>query len=126
VYQARITALMFSLVDYKKGERLFSAGDEGREMYVVIRGTLRAFLETESGVVEFDKMERGDAFGEVALFHGSRTASVVAETDAYLMRFTRSDLERLGKRHPRTTTRLYANLSELLADHVASTTQHVH
>ena len=54
-----------------------------------------------------------------------RTASVVAETDAYLMRFDRDDLERLARRHPRTANRLSGNLSRLLADHVASTTQHV-
>lgn len=42
-----------------------------------------------------------------------------------LIALSPSDLSRLARRHPRIATRLYANLSRLLADRVASTTAHV-
>jgi predicted RND superfamily exporter protein len=125
LYGARITALMTRIVTYPKGHELIRAGDSGDEMYVVIDGEVRAFLPTEQGGIDFATMGRGAAFGEVALFRGHRTASVVAESDVRLLAFTRSDLDRLARRHPRIATKLFANLSEVLAERVASTTARV-
>jgi hydrophobe/amphiphile efflux-3 (HAE3) family protein len=120
--QARITALMTSVVEFPKGHRLFSAGDAGSEMYVVIEGQLLASLTTDTGTVRFRTHERGDVIGEVGLFHGSRTADVTAESDVRLLCLTRENLSRIRRRYPRTAAKLYANLSEILADRVATTT----
>jgi hypothetical protein len=124
--QARITALMGSLVEFREGHRIFSAGDAGAEMYVVIEGKLLASLTTDSGTVRFRTHERGDVVGEVGLFHGSRTADVTAESDVLLLSLTRENLDRIRRRYPRTAARLYANLSEILADRVATTTARLH
>jgi CRP-like cAMP-binding protein len=121
--QARITALMTNIVEFPKGHRVFSAGDAGSEMYVVIEGQLAASLTTDSGTVRFRTHERGDAIGEVGLFHGSRTADVTAESNVRLLCLTRESLDRIRRRYPRTGARLFANLSEILADRVASTTE---
>jgi CRP-like cAMP-binding protein len=94
-------------------------------MYVVIEGRLAASLTTESGMVHFGTLERGDAVGEVGLFHGARTADVTAESDVRLLHLTRESLERIRRRYPRIAAVLYANLSEILAGRVASTTARV-
>ena len=47
---------------------------EGDEMFVVIDGELLASVATERGRVRFGTMGRGAVIGEVALFHGKRTA----------------------------------------------------
>jgi predicted RND superfamily exporter protein len=125
LYQARITALTTSIVEYPKGHRLFSAGDSGDEMFVIIEGQVRATLSTERGTLTFATHQRGDVIGEVALFHGVRTADATAETDVRMLRLTRDNLERLARRHPRVAARLYVNLSETLAHRVATTTRHV-
>jgi predicted RND superfamily exporter protein len=123
--QARLVALMTSLRRFPKGHRLFRAGDEGDEMYVVIDGELSASADTEGGPVTFGVSRRGDVVGEVALFHGRRTADVEALSDVRLLQLTGADLERVRRRYPRTGAVLYRNLSRVLANRVATTTDHV-
>jgi predicted RND superfamily exporter protein len=123
--QARIAALMASIRRFPAGHRLFSAGEEGDDMYVVIDGKLAASVVRDGGRVPFPNMERGAVVGEVALFHGKRTADVEALTDVRLLRLTDWDLERIRRRYPRTGAQLYRNLSRILADRVASTTAKV-
>ena len=101
-------------------------GDEMWKLrFVVIEGELVASLETERGRVEFGRLGRGEVVGEVALFHGKRTADVHAVTDARLLSLTESDLERIRRRYPRTGAQLYRNVSHALAHHVATTTARV-
>ena len=120
--QARVIALMSSLRSFPKGHKLFVAGESGDEMYVVIDGELRVSLLTDQGEVRFDSCVRGDAVGEVALFHGVRTADVEAASDVRLLRLTHASLERIRGRYPRTGAQLYRNLAQILANRVASTT----
>ena len=125
--QARVAALMTNIVDLPSGHQLFSAGDRGNDMYVIIEGRLApSVVGDDGGTVRFGTLSRGDSVGEVGLFHGYRTADVVAESDVRLLRFTRDSLERIRRRYPRTAARLYSNLSDILADRVATTTARVH
>jgi predicted RND superfamily exporter protein len=121
--QARVVAIMTSVRTFEEGEQLFRAGEEGGEMYVVIDGVLSATAQVKDRVVKFGEMRRGDTVGEVALFHGRRTADVHAETDVRALRLTKANLERLRRRYPRTGAQIYANLSTILADRVATTTK---
>ena len=121
--QARIAALMMGITQHPKGTRLFRAGEEGNDMHVVIDGELSASVATGSGVRPLNTMRRGDSVGEVALFHGRRTADVDAVTDVRTVRLTRKDLEALRKRYPRIGAKVFWNLSEILAQRVANTTE---
>jgi hydrophobe/amphiphile efflux-3 (HAE3) family protein len=125
--QARVAALMTNIVELPNGHQLFSAGDSGNDMYVIIEGKLAPSVVGDDGVpVRFGTLTRGDSVGEVGLFHGFRTANVVAESDVRLLRLTRASLERIRRRYPRIAARLYSNLSDILADRVATTTAQVH
>ncbi len=121
--QARVAALMASIETFPEGHTVFRAGEMGQQMYVVIEGRLAASMTGREGTVRFGELCRGAAVGEVALFHGRRTADVRAVTDVRLLRLSRRSLERLRRRYPRIGAQLYANLSAILADRVASTTQ---
>jgi hypothetical protein len=123
--QARITALMATIVEFPEGRRVFSAGERGAEMYVVIDGELEVSVSTDSGTVRFGTFTRGDVIGEVGLFHGERTADVIACSDVRLLRLTRENLERIRRRYPRIGAQLYSNLSEILAGRVATTTDRI-
>ena len=123
--QARIVALLGSIHTYPKGHVLTRVGEVANEMWVVIDGELRASLPTQSGDVEFGVCRRGDTVGEVALFYGQRTAEVVATSDVRMLRFTHESLERILRRYPRIGARIFANLSRILAERVASTTDRV-
>jgi hypothetical protein len=121
-HQARIAALMTSLRSYASGHKLFRAGETGDEMYVVIHGRMTASVPAKGGMVEVE-MGRGDVVGEVALFHGRRTADVETVTDVTLLRLTDSNLERLRRRYPRIGAQLYRNLSDVLAERLARSTE---
>lgn len=123
--QARITALMADVRTYPAGTTLFRAGEEGEDMYVVIDGRLAASVQTPDGVVQLSRAERGDVTGEVAMFHGKRTADVVAETEVRLIRFDMEDLNRLRRRYPRIAATLLRNLSQILAGRLAAITGRV-
>jgi predicted RND superfamily exporter protein len=125
--QARIAALMTIMVELPSGHQLFAAGDSGNDMYVIIEGQLIPSVIGDDGTpVSFGTLSRGDSVGEVGLFHGFRTANVVAESDVRLLRLSRESLERIRRRYPRIAARLYSNLSGILADRVATTTAQVH
>jgi len=66
---------------------------------------------------------RGDVVGEVALFHGKRTADVDAVTDVRLLRLTGDNLDRLRRRYPRIGSRVLWNLSQVLAARMAEVTE---
>jgi predicted RND superfamily exporter protein len=121
-HQARIAALMTSLRSFPRGERLLRQGEEGDEVFVVIHGELVASVPARGGVVQV-KMGRGEVVGEVALFHGTRTADVECASDVTLLRLTRGNLDRLRRRYPRIAAQLLSNLSAVLAERLARSTE---
>jgi hypothetical protein len=121
--QARIFALMAKLESVPAGTRLMTRGTRGDEMFVVIDGELVASIERDGRKVELSRMRRGDSVGEIALFHGERTADVDVASDARLLRFGEEDLARLGRRYPRIAAKVYRNLNRVIAERVVNTTR---
>lgn len=64
----------------QKGQLLFSQGEPGDAIYVVVSGNIAIVLATADGrELVINEMRAGDFFGELALFPGqTRTASAVA------------------------------------------------
>ena len=120
--QAQIVALMTSMRDVPAGEQIFKVGEHGEEMYVVIEGTLSAWLNRDGKEMKLREMSRGDVIGEVALFQGARSANVRADTDVRLLRLTQNNLKRLQRRHPRIGAQIYANLNQVMASRLVSVT----
>jgi len=120
--QARIVALLADVRRYPKGHSLMRSDEWGDEFFVVIDGELVASVATARGRLHLGTLGRGHVVGEVALFHGRRTADVEAKSDVRLLRLSEADLERVRRRYPRIGARLYRNLSRILAEHVASST----
>ncbi|MEW6364506.1 MAG: cyclic nucleotide-binding domain-containing protein [Acidobacteriota bacterium] len=73
-------------VSFAKGSRIFSQDDPGENMYIIHSGRIRIFREVGSQSVEFAVLEKGDFFGEMALFeHQPRSASAEAVEDSELL-----------------------------------------
>lgn len=119
--QARIFALLARIVEAPAGQRLFTEGEKGAEMFVVLSGKLDTSTERHGQRVALMPARRGDVIGEVALFHGARTADVDVVEPARLLRFGNEDLARLGRRYPRIAARVYRNLNHVLAGRIVST-----
>ena len=108
---------------YPAGQVILRQDAPGDAMYVVVDGELVASLQRNGRRTELSRMRRGDTAGEVALFHGTRTADVDVETDARLLRFDQADLDRLARRYPRIAAKVYRNLNRIIAQRIANTSQ---
>ena len=68
----------FVKVQFKAGERLFSAGDPADKLYVIEEGSVQ-LLDGKTGQ-PFATLVQGESFGEQAvLAHGVRGATAVAQ-----------------------------------------------
>ncbi len=123
--QTRIFALMADIRRMQAGERLVTEGEAGNDMFVIVDGTLRAWVERDGAEVELSTMPRGSVVGEVAYFASKRTANVDADSDALLIRFDGEDLERLRRRYPRIAAAVFRNLNRIQAERLVRTTEKV-
>ena len=85
---------------YKKGQILFSAGDEGDSLFVVLEGAVKGYATADDGTeLIVGIFEPPSIFGEVAVGDGgprSATIEVVAPTRVFILARSRF-LAALGK-----------------------------
>ena len=120
--QARIVALLSSVVEVHAGDRLYREGEPGEAVYAVIDGRLRATATHAGRPVELAVHERGDALGEIGFLHLDRATEVQALTDARLLRLTQDSIDQLARRYPRIASVVYRNLSGVAADRLVKLT----
>ena len=75
-------------------EIIFSEGDEAKELYVILDGKVRVYRENSEGkAVMLSVLEKGNFFGEMALFDGeprsARNRSTRRRTPSWPRRTTR-------------------------------------
>ena len=120
--QAKIVAIMGKMINVPMGTRIINDGDSASEMYVVIEGRLNTSIEGEHGQVNVATHERGDVVGEAGLFFAKRTANVDAAEDCRLLVLTQENLDRLSRRYPFISTKVFRNLNSILAGRLSATT----
>ena len=110
-------------VSLKSREELFHKGDQGAQVYVVIRGKLKVLTTSESGDdVVFSILGPGEVFGEVALLGGTpRTATVTAIDPCELLIIDRRDFLSFLRGHPDVAI----NLLEVLAQRMKRVSEFV-
>ncbi len=94
--------------DYRRGEPVFSQGDEGDALYGVVSGRVRiSTMSPEGREVFLNIMEPGDTFGEIAVIDGlPRTAGAVALDAATLILIKRNEFLAVVEREPRLAMHL--------------------
>lgn len=96
------------------GETLFNQGDPADSMYLVVRGRLQVWINADTPVY-VGEVVPGESVGEVGLITGeARSADVVAVRSCILIRFERSDFEKLASEHPSMVMRLTAIVARRL------------
>jgi hypothetical protein len=84
---------------------LFSQGDAGDSMFLVLAGELRARTMVSGRETILATFGPGDFFGDMALFdHGPRSADVVANADSTLLKITAVLFDRLTREAPALAT----------------------
>ena len=124
VREAKIASLTAYPEDLKQGELLFSQGDIGDEMYVILDGSISIFLEKNGKRTDLVRLEKGNTFGEMGLFRkAERSASAEAAEKTRLLVVNRDCLDPLKKRNPKIAAKLFLNLANRLQSSLKDTHQ---
>ena len=124
VREAKIATLMSFTVDLKEDEVLFRQGDMGREMFVLLNGKVRIYLEQGYEQTELAVLEKGATFGEMGLFRGAqRSAGAAASVTSRMLVINHDSLIRLRKRNPKIAAKLFFNLAMRLENSYRQTHQ---
>jgi SulP family sulfate permease len=109
---------------YKAGERIFAVGDEGDELFLIRRGSVRIVLPVEGTTGHhLVSYGRGGFFGGMSfLDHQPRATDAVAFTDVDLFVLKRSQFDTLNEEHKR----LAVNLLEAIAGVLATRLRYSH
>ncbi len=87
-FLVRLAAAMGE-VSFEAGKVIFHAGQEGKSLYVLVKGKVRVYLEERELAVLSD----GDCFGEMSVFDSApRSASVLALTPCECLVLTQQQL----------------------------------
>lgn len=117
--EAKKIVLLGSIRKVSAKEHIFHQGEKGEEMYLILSGSVKVLAESEGKVKVLNILEEGELFGEMALLgEGVRTASVHAETDVELLRIDYNALERVRRRNPRISAKIYFNIASILSERV--------
>src|SRR5436189_253801 len=101
-----------SLNYFGRGERVIQEGAEGASMFVLLRGAARVWVSKNGTSIPVATLSAGDCFGEMSLLTGeSRTATVQAESDCYVLEIGKPVMADVIRDSPDCLERL----SELLA-----------
>lgn len=84
-------------VSFRNGQQIFSRGDAGSELYLVLEGRVRlSIISLEGRELAFTHAGPGDVFGEIAtLDGGARTADATAVSATKALSFSRSQVNGL-------------------------------
>ena len=86
----------------KKGDAVFEEGAYGDEMFIMISGTMTAWMSQTDGTRRWIfELKPGDFFGEMSIIvNESRSATLIAETDTELMALKGKDFHRIITEYP--------------------------
>ena len=102
-----------------EGELVFSKGEPGDAMFLLVSGRVTIFLPAEAGSdrVELKEVTEGEHFGELALFDEKpRSASAEARTDCVLYQLSRATFVRLIVRSEPAVLAILAEMASRLRD----------
>ena len=102
---------------FKAGERIFSQGDAGDDLFLIRRGSVRIMLPVaDKQTHHLSTFGRGDFFGEMSFIdHNARSAHAVAEVDTELFVLSRAKFNALTETHRKLAINLFEGLARVLA-----------
>ncbi len=128
----RFVSEVIHLRNYRTAERIFSQGEIGVGMYIIVKGSVDiAVTEAEqrdkSQEVFITRLEPGDFFGEIALVeeNSRRSATARAHNEAQVIGFYKSDLVEILQRNPTAGFQVVSRLAEVLGRRLKETTEKV-
>jgi len=114
----------FSEKKYKAGEIVFSEGEDGNSMYVVISGEIIIEKDIHEASLTFKELallSAGNFFGETSSSCGKRSARARAAKDTSLYFIKREDMSSFIKKNPEAGVALYNNIADILTERLRHT-----
>jgi CRP/FNR family cyclic AMP-dependent transcriptional regulator len=109
-------AATFEEVRYEAGQMIFSVGDPGDALYIMLTGEVEVFFKNDTGErIVLEVARRGDFFGDLSLLDsGCRSASVLAKEDTEVLRLDQKNLVAFLRSHPEAAMDLLAAMGRRL------------
>lgn len=101
--ELEILASVFSVRQFKEGERLCSQGDAYASFFILIQGEVASYRTVGEGTrVDFGTAGPGEMLGQKSLIDGKRRSATMETTmPSLLLECTRNDFDRLFKANSR-------------------------
>jgi len=97
------------------GQFLFREGEPGDAAYIVLKGKVSVFIQTEKGSVEIAQLKRGDVVGEISILCDvPRTASVKAVESVQTLKVTKDTFIHLLTEFPEIAIEIMRELASRL------------
>jgi len=111
---ARLAVQLFEKA-YAPGEAVFSEGDPGKGLFIVLDGEIEVVRDAGQGPQRIVTFSPGTAFGELALIDDRpRSAHVIAMEDSHLLVLRREDFRKRVDSSPAVAWSLLTELSRRL------------
>ena len=121
-YQVRKAILLSEIVPFKAGERLVEQGTVGRDMYLVLSGSVAVTKDGPGGGTDLATLGQGEVLGEVGFVREQqRTANVDAVSDGEMLVFNAETVRRNMRLYPHIANKLNLNIARILGDRLADT-----
>jgi glutaminase len=110
--EIRVIRALLQRQRYQRGENIIRMGEEAREMFFIVRGSVSVTISMPSGAERrLATFSAGMVFGEMAVIDGApRSARIVADSEVECDLLTVEDFDRLGVEHPAIKIKLLENL----------------
>jgi CRP-like cAMP-binding protein len=120
-----LTFCEFVMAD--KDDVIIKKGDLSDSMFLVLSGQVRARLRVGGHDTTLGTMEPGELFGEIAMLsQTARSADVVADVPARLLRLTSENFQELMTKHSELAARMLFNMSRQLATRLCQRNQELY
>lgn len=102
---------------FKHGDKIFSAGDTGDEIFLIRKGDVRIALPiSDTQSYHISTFGQGNFFGEMAFLDGAaRSADAVAEGDTELYALSRADFDKFAEEHKKISLGFMEGIASVLA-----------
>jgi CRP-like cAMP-binding protein len=104
-------------VAYSAGETIFSQGDLGTEMFIILEGEVHIVKHINQESHLLSKLEKGDFFGEMALLESvPRTADAIAQSEVKVLIINGARFDEMLHKNPEIAVRIIRKYSKRLRE----------
>lgn len=100
-----------------RGAFIFHENDQGAEMYIVLKGSVEIFMNSNNQKITLAEITPGGFFGEMSLLEGHcRTASAYTTSNSILLIVTKKNFDEVISKAPQVALRIMQGLSSRIRE----------